>query len=46
MRRADRIRAGSVVKPFVAVTVLRLAESGRPSLDSRSGAVLPAYVVG
>src|SRR5215218_3424197 len=46
MRRADRFRAGSIAKPFVAVVVLQLAERGRLSLDTRLPEVLPASVVG
>jgi D-alanyl-D-alanine carboxypeptidase len=46
MRRADRFRAGSIAKPFVAVVVLQLAERGRLSLDARLPQVLPAGVVG
>jgi D-alanyl-D-alanine carboxypeptidase len=45
MRRADRFRAGSIVKPFVSVVVLQLAERGRLSLDARLPDVLPASVV-
>ena len=46
MRRRDRLRAGSIVKPFVAVAVLQLAERGRLSLDARLPEVLPASVTG
>jgi D-alanyl-D-alanine carboxypeptidase len=46
IRRADRFRAGSIAKPFVAVVVLQLAERGRLSLDARLPDVLPASVVG
>jgi D-alanyl-D-alanine carboxypeptidase len=46
MRAADRFRAGSIVKPFVAVRVLQLAERGRLSLDARLPDVLPARIVG
>jgi D-alanyl-D-alanine carboxypeptidase len=46
MRAADRFRAGSIVKPFVAVRVLQLAERGRLSLDAPLPEVLPARVVG
>jgi D-alanyl-D-alanine carboxypeptidase len=42
MRPGDRFRAGSIIKPFVAVVVLQLAERGRLSLDSRLPAVMPA----
>jgi D-alanyl-D-alanine carboxypeptidase len=45
MRGADRFRAGSIVKPFVSVVVLQLAERGRLSLDARLPEVLPADVV-
>jgi len=44
MRRADRFRAGSIVKTFVAVVVLQLAERGRLSLDARLPDVLPQSV--
>ena len=46
MRRADRFRAGSIAKTFVAVAVLQLAERDRLSLDGRLPEVLPADVVG
>ena len=46
MRRTDRFRAGSIVKPFVAVRVLQLVERGRLSIDARLPEVLPARVVG
>jgi D-alanyl-D-alanine carboxypeptidase len=46
MRPADAFRAGSIVKPFVAVVVLQLAEAGRLSLDARLPAVLAADVAG
>ncbi|MEA2295545.1 MAG: D-alanyl-D-alanine carboxypeptidase [Solirubrobacteraceae bacterium] len=46
MRPADRFRAGSIAKPFVAVVVLQLAERGRLSLDARLPEVLPASVIG
>jgi D-alanyl-D-alanine carboxypeptidase len=45
MRPADRFRAGSIIKPFVSVVVLQLAERGRLSLDARLPRVLPASVV-
>ena len=45
MRPGDRFRAGSIMKPFVSVVVLQLAESGRLSLDARLPEVLPANVV-
>jgi D-alanyl-D-alanine carboxypeptidase len=44
MRPADRFRAGSIVKPFVAVTVLQLVERGRFTLDAALPEVLPAEV--
>src|SRR3954466_3920071 len=44
MRRRDRFRARSRVKPFVSVVVLQLAERGRLSLDARLPEVLPASV--
>ena len=44
--RGDRFRAGSIVKPFVSVVVLQLAERGRLSLDARLPEVLPASVAG
>jgi D-alanyl-D-alanine carboxypeptidase len=46
MRRADRFRAGSIVKMFVSVTVLQLTERGRLSLDARLPEVLPPSVTG
>jgi D-alanyl-D-alanine carboxypeptidase len=46
MRPTDRFRAGSIVKPFVAVAVLQLAERSRLSLDARLPEVLPRTVVG
>jgi D-alanyl-D-alanine carboxypeptidase len=46
MRRRDRFRAGSIVKPFVSVVVLQLAERGRLSLDARLPEVLPPTVTG
>jgi D-alanyl-D-alanine carboxypeptidase len=44
MRPGDRFGAGSIVKPFVAATVLRLAEDGRFALDAALPSVLPAEV--
>jgi D-alanyl-D-alanine carboxypeptidase len=44
MRPRDRFRAGSIVKPFVAVAVLQLAERGRLSLDAQLPDVLPTRV--
>jgi D-alanyl-D-alanine carboxypeptidase len=46
MRAGDRFRAGSIMKPFVSVVVLQLAERGRLSLDARLPEVLPASVIG
>ena len=46
MRGADRFRAGSIVKMFVATAVLQLAERGRLSLDAPLPTVLPASVAG
>jgi D-alanyl-D-alanine carboxypeptidase len=46
MRPGDRFRAGSIVKMFVSVTVLQLAERGRLSLDARLPEVLPPSVTG
>ena len=37
----DRFRAGSVIKPFVAVVTLQLVEEARFSLDDAMTAVLP-----
>jgi D-alanyl-D-alanine carboxypeptidase len=45
MRPADRFRAGSIVKPFIAVVVLQLAEERRLSLDARLPTLLPVNVV-
>jgi len=44
MRRDEEFRAASILKPFVAVVVLQLAEEGRFSLDDPMTAVLPADV--
>jgi D-alanyl-D-alanine carboxypeptidase len=44
MRPGDRFRAGSIMKPFVSVVLLQLAERGRLSLDARLPEVLPAGV--
>jgi D-alanyl-D-alanine carboxypeptidase len=46
MRPRDRVRVGSIVKPFVSVVVLQLAERGRLSVDARLPEVLPAGVTG
>src|SRR5215218_9928835 len=40
----DRFSAGSIVKPFVAATVLQLAEGGAFTLDESLPAVLPVDV--
>jgi D-alanyl-D-alanine carboxypeptidase len=45
MHPGDRFRAGSIVKPFVATTVLQLVEHGRFTLDTTLPHVLPADVV-
>jgi D-alanyl-D-alanine carboxypeptidase len=45
MRRADRFRAGSIAKTFVAVAVLQLVERDRLSLDAGLPEVLPARVI-
>ena len=45
MRPADRFRAGSIMKPFIAVVVLQLAEERRLSLDARLPTLLPVNVV-
>jgi D-alanyl-D-alanine carboxypeptidase len=44
MRPDDRFGAGSVVKPFVAATVLQLVEDGAFPLDAALPEVLPADV--
>src|SRR5205823_5186008 len=44
MRPGDRGGAGSIVKPFVAATVLQLVEDGRFALDAALSDVLPADV--
>ena len=41
MRRANRFRAGSIMKPFIAVVVLQLAEERRLSLDAGSPRCCP-----
>ena len=46
MRPGDRVRAGSIAKPWVAAVVLQLAERGRLSLDAPLPRVLPAGVTG
>ena len=45
MRPADRFRAGSIMKPFIATVVLQLAEEQRLSLDAPLPKVLPVNVV-
>jgi D-alanyl-D-alanine carboxypeptidase len=45
MRAGDRIRAGSIMKPFVAAVTLQLVEEGKFSLDDPLPAVLPASVL-
>ncbi len=40
----DRFRAGSVLKPFVAVVTLQLVEEGRLAFDDPMTAVLPGSV--
>ena len=44
MRPGDRFGAGSIVKPFVAATVLQLVEGGSFTLDAALPDVLPADV--
>jgi CubicO group peptidase (beta-lactamase class C family) len=44
MRPDDEFRAGSIMKPFVAVVILQLVEEGLFSLDDPMTAVLPASV--
>jgi D-alanyl-D-alanine carboxypeptidase len=44
IRPGDRFCAGSIVKPFVATTVLQLVEGGRFTLDATLPGVLPADV--
>jgi D-alanyl-D-alanine carboxypeptidase len=44
IRPGDRFRVGSIVKPFVAATVLQLVERGRLKLDDALTDVLPAEV--
>jgi D-alanyl-D-alanine carboxypeptidase len=45
MRAEDTFRAGSIMKPFVAATILQLAEEGAFALDDPLPAVLPRDVV-
>jgi D-alanyl-D-alanine carboxypeptidase len=44
MRPGDRVGVGSIVKPFVAATVLQLVEDGRFGLDAALPDVLPTDV--
>jgi CubicO group peptidase (beta-lactamase class C family) len=44
MRPDDKFRAGSIVKPFVAVVILQLVEEGLLSLDDPMTAVLPESI--
>jgi hypothetical protein len=44
MRPDDKFRAGSIVKPFIAVVILQLVEEGLFSLDDPMTAVLPESV--
>jgi D-alanyl-D-alanine carboxypeptidase len=44
MRPGDRFPAGSIMKPFIATTVLQLVERGRFTLDAALPGVLPAAV--
>jgi len=46
MRPDDKFRAGSVIKPMIAVVVLQLVEEGQFSLDDTMTAVLPESVTG
>jgi D-alanyl-D-alanine carboxypeptidase len=46
IRPGDRFRAGSIVKPFIAATVLQLVERGRLSLEATLPELLPAAVAG
>ena len=45
MHPGDRFRAGSIVKPFVAATVLQLVERGHFTLETTLPNMLPADVV-
>lgn len=45
MRPTDRVRAGSIMKPFIAVAILQLVEEGRLALDDPLPAVLPPGVI-
>jgi D-alanyl-D-alanine carboxypeptidase len=42
MRPEDRVGVGSIVKPFIAATVLQLVEDGAVTLDAPLPEVLPA----
>jgi len=44
MRPDDKFRAGSIMKPFIAVVTLQLVEEGLLSLDDPMTAVLPESV--
>jgi D-alanyl-D-alanine carboxypeptidase len=44
MRTGDRFRAGSIIKPFVAIVILQLVEEGELSLDDTLPEVLPEDV--
>ena len=45
MRTGDRIRAGSIMKPFVAAATLQLVEEGKIALDDPLPAVLAARLI-
>ena len=45
IRPDDMFRAGSIMKPFIAVVMLQLIEEGRFSLDDPLPSLLPASVV-
>ena len=44
LRSTDRIRAGSILKPFVAAATLQLVEQGKLSLDATLPSLLPTSV--
>jgi len=44
MRADDKFRAGSTIKPMIAVVILQLVEEGKFSLDDPMTAVLPESV--
>lgn len=46
IRPDDRVGVGSIVKPFVATTVLQLVEEGHFTLEAALPSVLPADVTG